>query len=70
MSVPLAVPAEEGDEKTGPGFFFPVQKSERSPAGSVDESVFGQVGDRVEGSVELLARTVNILLSWNHKSVK
>ena len=92
MSVPLAVLPDEGDEKTGPGFLFPVQKSERSPTGSVDESVFGQVVDWVAGAInnstlktpgecgravvrasndatlvdrtfELLARTVNILLS-------
>ena len=52
MSVPLAVPPDEGDEKTGPGFLFPVQKSERSPTGSVDESVFGQVADWVAGAIK------------------
>ena len=51
MSVPLAVPTDEGHEKRGPGFLFPVQKSERSPTASVDESVFGQVVDRVEGTI-------------------
>ncbi len=49
MSVPLAVPTDEGHEKTGPGFLFPVQKSERSPAGSVDEGVFRQIAGWVEG---------------------
>ena len=51
MSVPLAVPADEGHEKTGPGFLFPVQKSERSPTGSVDESVFCQVADWLKGAI-------------------
>ena len=99
MSVPLAVPTDEGHEKTGPGFLFPIQKSEGTPTGSVDESVFGQVADGVQGAltnsiletpgkcgcavarasndptpvdgtVELLARTVNILLSWKNQSRK
>ena len=49
MSVPLAIPTDEGHQKTRPGFLFPVQKSERSPAGSVDESVFRQIAGWVEG---------------------
>ena len=52
MSVPLAIPTDEGHEKTRPGFLFPVQKSERSPAGSVDERVFRQIAGWVEGEGE------------------
>ena len=51
MSVPLAIPTDEGYEKTRPGFLFPVQKSERSPAGSVDERVFGQIAGWVEAAI-------------------
>ena len=43
MTVPLVVPSDEGHQKTRPSFLFPVQKSERSPAESVDQCVFGQV---------------------------
>ena len=51
MSVPLAIPTDEGYEKTRPGFLFPVQKSERSPAGSVDERVFRQIAGWVEAAI-------------------
>ncbi len=71
MSVPLAIPTDKGHENTRPGFLLPVQKPERSPAGSVDERVFRQIAGSVEAVIAssslrlpVVARTVNILLSW------
>ena len=51
MSVPLAVPTYESHQKTRPGFLFPIQKSKRSPAGSVDQCVFGQVAGWLESAI-------------------
>ena len=64
MSVPLAVLTEEGREKTGPRFLVPFEESERSPSGSVDERVFGQVG---WGGGSGVAPGFHVVMGWNRK---